>query len=626
MTTIYFIRHAEPERGADSPYTDSTYPLTEKGLKDRELVTAFLRDKKIDVVLSSPFKRAVDTVTPFAEEIGCEIELIDDFRERAIAEKWIGLDEWKLFAKRQWEDFTYKLPGGECIAEVQQRNLTALNDVLQRYNGKNIAVGAHGMSLSSIINHYNSSFGFVELEAMPMPWVAKMVFDGDICLSCDMIDLFDPGKESNRDTWRVTTTELDELKSYRYTVIFARYKDEWLYCRHKKRDVYETPGGWIEDGETPLQGAMRELYEETGAEKYSIFPAFDYEVYADTGFSNGQVFYADIQELGELPAEFEMAEVRGFTTIPDKLRFPEITPVLYERMYKWLGRDKLETEFWDVFDINRNSTGRLHRRTDPMPAGDYHMVVRVWVMNKKGEFLITCRAYNKLWAPGLWEIPGGAVQAGEDSLAAAVREIYEECGLIVLPENGELLSTEQKERAFVVNWLFRQEFDPKILVLQEGETIYAQAATGKEISAMMDCGKFIGMDVYTDFPDMIKLSDRARSGPMYKKKRFWLGVILLCIFSCFAAMGQMNNIPSIVNEQYRTAGLLRVGVGSTRHRVEADFRIRLHANRIWSDCGCSTMRLSAREDSLRLSVGYRGIIVEFDENGIVTRMQPSSSW
>ena len=59
-------------------------------------------------------------------------------------------------------------------------------------------------------------------------------------------------------------------------------------------------------------------------------------VYTDAGFANGQVFYADVQELGEL--EFEMSEVCEFDTIPDKMRFPQILPVLYERINKWLGK------------------------------------------------------------------------------------------------------------------------------------------------------------------------------------------------------------------------------------------------------------------------------------------------
>jgi len=336
MTTVYFIRHAEPERTADSMYTDRTYPLTAKGVEDRKLVNAFLRDKNIDVVLSSPFKRAVDTVAEFAAQIGCEVELVEDFRERAITEKWLGIDEFKLFARKQWDDHTYKLPDGESIAEVQERKLSALKNVLKRYCGKNIVVGTHGMALSTLLMHYDNGFGYDQHVEMPMPYVVKMVFDGDVCFDISKTDLFNPDKKPDLDNSMIVIAELGELEAYRFTVIFARHNGNWLYCRHKERDTFETAGGGIEPGETPLEGAKRELYEETGAVKFDIFPAFDYAVYTDTGFANGQVFYAEIQELGELSPEFEMTEVRAFKTIPDKMRFPQILPVLYAEMEKWL--------------------------------------------------------------------------------------------------------------------------------------------------------------------------------------------------------------------------------------------------------------------------------------------------
>ena len=80
-TNVYFIRHAEPNY---DNHDDMTRELSEKGLKDRVLVTEFLKDKQIDAVLSSPFKRAVDTVRDFAEKSGLEIEVVEDFRERRI--------------------------------------------------------------------------------------------------------------------------------------------------------------------------------------------------------------------------------------------------------------------------------------------------------------------------------------------------------------------------------------------------------------------------------------------------------------------------------------------------------------------------------------------------------------
>ena len=60
------------------------------------------------------------------------------------------------------------------------------------------------------------------------------------------------------------------LARYKYVVMFAQYQGKWLFCRHKQRTTIETAGGHIEPGETPLQAAKRELWEETGAEKFSI--------------------------------------------------------------------------------------------------------------------------------------------------------------------------------------------------------------------------------------------------------------------------------------------------------------------------------------------------------------------
>jgi len=502
-TTIYYVRHAQPLRSADSIYTDRTYPLTEKGLEDRKLVTEFLQDKNIDVILSSPFKRAVDTVAEFAEQFNHNIELIEDFRERAITDKWIGIEEFMIYARKQWEDFTYKLPKGESIAEVQGRNLAALANVLQKHRGKNIVIGGHGMALSTLLHHYDSSFCPEQHIDMPMPWVVKMVFDGSAMMAMEKIDLFNPDKEPDYNNLKVTTTELGKLKAYKYTVIFAWRDGKWLYCRQKNRDVFETPGGHIDMGETPLEGASRELREETGATKFSITPAFDYAVYTNLGWANGQVFFADIKELGELSENFEMSEVCGFRTVPDKMRFPKILPVLHEAMEKWLGLDKNKEEFLDVYDENRNLTGRIHRRTDEVIPGDFHLAARAWIMNKKGQFLITRRALNKLGFPGIWEIPAGVVSTGENSMEAAIREAKEENGITLLPEKAQLVSFDKRRHVFYDNWLFQQEFDLADVVLQEGETIDARAANWHEISAMMDSGEFISKDYFANF-DLMK--------------------------------------------------------------------------------------------------------------------------
>lgn len=186
-TEIYFIRHAEPNY---NNHDDLTRELTPKGLVDRELITDYLSDKKIDIVLSSPYKRAIDTVKHFAEKYNMTIDQVVDFRERKIDSCWI--EDFETFSKSQWSDFNYKLSDGECLNEVQRRNISALQNVLKTHIGKKIIIGSHGTALSTIINYYDNSFGyddFVSIKSL-MPWIVKFIFEGDTCISIEKINVF----------------------------------------------------------------------------------------------------------------------------------------------------------------------------------------------------------------------------------------------------------------------------------------------------------------------------------------------------------------------------------------------------------------------------------------------------
>ncbi len=117
------------------------------------------------------------------------------------------------------------------------------------------------------------------------------------------------------------------LASLKYTVVIARMGDQWLFARHRDRNTWETAGGHIEPGESPLECARRELREETGALEYDISCVFDYHGWDRDGASDGRVYFAQVTRLGPLP-DSEMAEVRLFDEIPDNLTYPLVTPLL----------------------------------------------------------------------------------------------------------------------------------------------------------------------------------------------------------------------------------------------------------------------------------------------------------
>lgn len=187
MTEVYFVRHAEPDY---KNHDDASRDLTEKGLCDRALVTAFLKDKGISAVYSSPYKRAVDTVQPFADSLHLPVVTDPDFRERRVDSVWI--EDFDGFSRQQWTDFDYRLTDGETLRTVQTRNCAALNRLLTAHAGAAVAVGSHGTALSTLIHYYDHTYGYRDFKAIQklMPWVVRFTFDGTTCLSITEYDLF----------------------------------------------------------------------------------------------------------------------------------------------------------------------------------------------------------------------------------------------------------------------------------------------------------------------------------------------------------------------------------------------------------------------------------------------------
>lgn len=176
MIRIYFVRHAEPDR---SVHYDRTRPLTEEGLRDSLEVTRVLKNKNVDVIISSPYKRSMDTIGDLAKTLGKEILTDDDFRERN-AGGWHG-DNFLEYIKNQWADFNYHIKDGESLNEVQLRNVRALKKVLSSYKDKNVVIATHGTALSTILNYYYPQYDFECFMRIVdfMPFVIRMDFEGE---------------------------------------------------------------------------------------------------------------------------------------------------------------------------------------------------------------------------------------------------------------------------------------------------------------------------------------------------------------------------------------------------------------------------------------------------------------
>ena len=162
-------------------------------------------------------------------------------------------------------------------------------------------------------------------------------------------------------------------------------------------------------------------------------------------------------------------------------------------------------ELWDILDENGAPTGRLHERGKPLGQGEYHLEVYAWIENDKSEYLISQRTPNKTF-PLMWECTGGNAVAGDDSLTTALKEVKEELGISLDPQNGHII--QQCLPCSTVGccglidvWLFRQNIDLSTITLAPDETCAAKWASRSEINRMIHEGTFTTWGLFTDIND-----------------------------------------------------------------------------------------------------------------------------
>ena len=160
-------------------------------------------------------------------------------------------------------------------------------------------------------------------------------------------------------------------------------------------------------------------------------------------------------------------------------------------------------ELWDVYDIHRRKTGKLHKRGEPLGEGEYHLVIHVWVQNRRGEFLITKRTADRKPFPNLWECTGGSALAGEDSLAAALRETMEETGLDHQRSEKKCVLSYTRGDWHGDVWLFTCDFDLKSVRLQKEEADDVRLADKQTVLRLFRRGEFCPYDYVENFMNLI---------------------------------------------------------------------------------------------------------------------------
>lgn len=148
-------------------------------------------------------------------------------------------------------------------------------------------------------------------------------------------------------------------------------------------------------------------------------------------------------------------------------------------------------EKWDILDAEGNSTGKIALRgKTALAAGEYHLVVHIWVESDEGKFLIQRRSSKKKLMPGEWAATGGAAILGEDSFTAAKRELEEELGIASNEDTLNFIKRIKRRNAFVDVWKTKCNTPAIQLKIQESEVEEVKWVTKDHLRTMIFNGKF----------------------------------------------------------------------------------------------------------------------------------------
>lgn len=160
MKKIYLIRHCEAEGQAFEA------KLTVKGIKQASELETFFVDKRVERIISSPYKRAVQSIQPLSDRLNLEIELDNRLTERVLSSE--NLPDWYEKLQETFEDLDLKIEGGESSQEAMNRIVEVIEEVIQS-TADNVVIVTHGNLMSLLLKHFHQEFGFNDWKKLSNP-------------------------------------------------------------------------------------------------------------------------------------------------------------------------------------------------------------------------------------------------------------------------------------------------------------------------------------------------------------------------------------------------------------------------------------------------------------------------
>jgi 2,3-bisphosphoglycerate-dependent phosphoglycerate mutase len=166
---IYLVRHCK----ADGQEPDA--PLTEEGRQQANRLAELLYAREIDCILSSPFVRTIDSITPLAKMLQRNVVTDERLAERILCGG--NRPNWREMLRNTFDDLELCYEGGESSGAAMNRAMAVIGEVRDGLHS-NIVITTHGNLMALLLKACGAHFGFEEWEALSNPDVYRLQFDG----------------------------------------------------------------------------------------------------------------------------------------------------------------------------------------------------------------------------------------------------------------------------------------------------------------------------------------------------------------------------------------------------------------------------------------------------------------
>ena len=148
-------------------------------------------------------------------------------------------------------------------------------------------------------------------------------------------------------------------------------------------------------------------------------------------------------------------------------------------------------ELFDVIDSKGNPAGQIVSREKAHAEGIPHRTAHIWIIRKKEgrvQILLQKRSQNKDSFPGKFDTSSaGHIQAGDEPLESALRELKEELGISATPEQLHFAGKMFRDEEIAFVYIYQEPVNTAELVLQTEEVEEVQWFDLEEVYEQ--CGK-----------------------------------------------------------------------------------------------------------------------------------------